>query len=132
QPTTCTFEKNAREALGDKKLQAALAGLPVGLVAQRAAARARLPEFETLRDLGRDIRNHTLEHLDQYLEIYERNAVAAGARVHWAATAEEARDTILRICKEADARLVTKGKSMVSEEIGLNKHLEAAGLEVVE
>jgi len=132
QPSTRTFTANARQALGDRNLQAALAGLPTGLVAQRAAARARLPEFEQLRDIGRDIRNHTLEHLDQYLEIYERNAIAAGAKVHWAKGSADARDVILRICRDANARVVTKGKSMVSEEIGLNKHLEAAGLEVVE
>lgn len=132
QPTARNFASNVREALGDSNLQTALAGLPTGLVAQRTAARARLPEFEPLRDIGRDIRNHTLDHLDQYLEIYERNAIAAGAHVHWAPSARDARDTILRICREANARLVTKGKSMVSEEIGLNKHLEAAGLEVVE
>lgn len=132
QPTTRTFKANAREALGDEQLQIALAGLPTGLVAQRAAARARLPEFDELRDLGRDIRNHTLDHLDQYLEIYERNAVAAGAHVHWTATGQEACDKILEICREANAQLVTKGKSMVSEEIGLNHELQNAGLEVVE
>lgn len=132
QPTTRTFKSNAREALGDEQLQTALAGLPTGLVAQRAAARARLPEFDDLRDIGRDIRNHTLDHLDQYLEIYEKNASAAGAHVHWAATGQEACDTILGICREANAHLVTKGKSMVSEEIGLNHELQQAGLEVVE
>jgi L-lactate dehydrogenase complex protein LldF len=52
--------------------------------------------------------------------------------VHWAATAADAREIVLGICREANAKLVTKGKSMVSEEIALNGHLEAAGLEVVE
>jgi L-lactate dehydrogenase complex protein LldF len=130
--TAHAFKSNVKAALKDAQLQRALAGLPTGLVAQRAAAKARLPEFEALRDVGRDIKNHTLAHLDLYLEAWERNAIAAGAKVHWAPTAADARDIISGICRDANARLVTKGKSMVSEEIGLNAHLEKSGLEVVE
>ncbi|MCB1503707.1 MAG: iron-sulfur cluster-binding protein [Hyphomicrobiaceae bacterium] len=126
------FNDNARDALKDAQLQKALAGLPGGLVAQRAAARDKLPEFEALRDVGRDLRNETLELLDVYLETYERNATAAGAKVHWAQTAEEARRIIVELCKAEGARLVTKGKSMISEEIGLNDALQDAGMEVLE
>jgi L-lactate dehydrogenase complex protein LldF len=132
QPTTLDFKANARGALGDAQLQKALAGLKGGLVAQRAAARARLPEFEHLRDVGRDIRDHALANLDLYLEEWEAKATAAGAKIHWAPTAADARDAILEICRSVDAKIVTKGKSMVSEEIALNGHLESAGLEVVE
>jgi len=130
--TATLFKSNATAALADAQLQRALAGLPGGLVAQRTAARARLPEFEALRDVGRDVRNHALANLDLYLAAYEEKATAAGAKVHWASTAAEARETILAICRDAGARLVAKGKSMVSEEIGLNAHLEKGGLEVVE
>ncbi len=130
--TAHAFKANVRAALKDAQLQRALAGLPTGLVAQRAVARARLPEFEALRDVGRDIKNDTLANLDLYLEAWEAKATAAGANVHWAPTAADAREIVLGICRDANARLVTKGKSMVSEEIGLNSHLEAAGLEVVE
>lgn len=126
------FKDNAREALKDAQLQRALGGLPGGLVAQRAAARDKLPEFESLRDVGRDLRNETLELLDVYLETYEKNATAAGAHVHWAETAADARRLIVEICNAEGAKLVTKGKSMISEEIGLNDALEAAGMEVVE
>jgi L-lactate dehydrogenase complex protein LldF len=130
--TAHAFKLNASAALKNRQLQSALAGLPTGLVAQRAAARERLPEFEALRDVGRGIRNHVLEHLDLYLEAWEEKASKAGARVHWAPTAADAREIVANICRDANARLVTKGKSMVSEEIGLNAHLEAQGLEVVE
>ncbi|MEL6373686.1 MAG: LutB/LldF family L-lactate oxidation iron-sulfur protein [Pseudomonadota bacterium] len=130
--TSHAFKDNARRALSDAQLQEALAGLPTGLVANRAKARAGLPEFEALRDQGRDIKNHTLAHLDLYLEAYERQATAAGAHVHWAPTAADARAIILDICRAQNAKLVTKGKSMISEEIGINGHLEAAGLEVAE
>jgi len=129
---THAFKQNVADALVDRELQRALKGLDGSLVAQRRAAYERLPEFEALRDIGRDIRDHALRHLDLYLEAYEKAATAAGAKVHWAADAAEAREIILSICRDAGAKIVTKGKSMVSEEIGLNAHLEAAGMEVVE
>jgi L-lactate dehydrogenase complex protein LldF len=132
QPTVESFKDNARSALADGELQSALGDLQTGFVARRAAVRSRLPEFEALRDVGRDIRDHALANLDLYLEIYEKRARQTGAVVHWAATAADACRIILGICRDADARIVTKGKSMISEEIALNAHLEAAGLEVVE
>ena len=58
--------------------------------------------------------------------------IEAGGHVHWAATAEDARAIVLGICREAGAKLVTKGKSMVAEEVVLNPALEAAGIEVAE
>ncbi len=85
-----------------------------------------------MRDIGRDIKDQTLANLDHYLEIYEQRAKEAGASVHWALDAAEARDIVLRICRQANASLVAKGKSMIAEEIALNHHLEAAGLKVVE
>ena len=132
KPTTHAFADNVRAALADRQLQQALGGLKGGLVARRTAARAALPEFEQLRDQARDIKNHVIANMDAYLEVYEKNAIAAGAVVHFAPTGADARAIILDICRAAGARMVTKGKSMISEEIALNGHLEAAGLEVVE
>ena len=127
-----TLESNAAAALADSALQRALADVPAGFVAGRARVKAALPEFETLRRQGRDIRDHTLARLDIYLEEFERNAQAAGATVLWASTGADATQTVLDICRAAGARVVTKSKSMVSEEIGLRARLEAAALEVVE
>jgi len=132
KPTAADFKANARVALDDPQLQRALSGLPTGLVAQRTSAKAALPEFEAFRTIGRDVKNHMLANLDLYLERYEAKATAHGAIVHWAETASDAREIIAKICRDVDAKLVTKGKSMVSEEIGLNDHLEAEGLRVVE
>jgi len=126
------FAANAAAALADATLQQALADMPSGFAAARAKATAALPEFEALRRMGRDIKDHTLQNLDLYLEAFERNALRAGSQVHWAATAEDACDIVLGLCRDASARLVTKSKSMVSEEIGLGARLEAAALEVVE
>lgn len=132
KPAPATFEANATAALANSALQRALADLPTGLAAARERAKSALPEFEALRRTGRDIKDHALANLDLYLEAFESNARAAGSSVHWAASAAEARDIILDICRTAQARLVAKAKSMVSEEIGLAAHLEASGLQVVE
>jgi L-lactate dehydrogenase complex protein LldF len=103
-----------------------------GFQDRRAATIAKLPEWETLRDEGRAIKNHVLAHLDLYLERFERKVTESGGQVHWARTGREACEIIERICRDVDARTVTKGKSMVAEEIGLNAHLEAAGMTMIE
>ena len=103
-----------------------------GFVAKRAVQVAELSEFEALREAAKTLKDHVLDHLDHYLERYEAAVVAAGGQVHWARDDAEARRIILDICKRVDARTVTKGKSMVSEEIGLNTALIDAGLTVVE
>ncbi|MEI2386345.1 LutB/LldF family L-lactate oxidation iron-sulfur protein [Breoghania sp. JC706] len=126
------FRENAREALDNAQLQRALTNVETNFVGKRQAATDALPEFEALRDKARDIKNHTLEHLDLYLEAYEKKVSEAGGHVHWAETAEDARNIILRICRQANAKTVTKGKSIVSEEIGLNEHLSANGIQPVE
>ena len=130
--TSPQFKENAARALADAPLQKALSNVKRGFIDKRQAAADRLPEFEALRDSARDIKNHTLAHLDLYLERYEAKVLASGGHVHFARTALEAREIVARICREAGARTVTKGKSMIAEEIGLNAHLEAAGMTPVE
>ena len=132
KPTSHAFKSNAKEALGNEPLKRALGGIKHGFVANRARARANLPEFEDLRDEARAVKEHTLAHLDLYLEAYERKVVETGGQVHWAASAEDARAAILKICRDAGAKTVTKGKSMVGEEIAINEHLEQAGITPVE
>jgi L-lactate dehydrogenase complex protein LldF len=132
EPTSHSFPANARAGLADPVLQRALGLARTGFPARRAEAIARLPEFEALRDEGRAIKDHTLAHLDFYLERYEKNVTAAGGHVHWARNAAEARAAVLDICRAAGAKIVTKGKSMVAEEIALNEHLEANGITPVE
>jgi L-lactate dehydrogenase complex protein LldF len=126
------FKTNVAHALADTALQKALRNVKRGFIVKREAARAKLPEFDTLREEARAIKDHTLSHLDLYLEAYERKVTESGGSVHYAATAADARAVVLQLCQEAGAKLVTKGKSMVTEEIGLNAHLQASGIEVVE
>src|SRR5579872_6007746 len=130
--TSSAFKENAHTALADVGLQKALARSGPSFIARRTAAVAALPEFEQLRDIARDIKNHTLANLDFYLEAWEAKVIAAGGHVHWCATADEAREAVLNICRNANARTVTKGKSMISEELGINDHLERNGITPIE
>ena len=130
--TSPAFTANATRAMADTGLQKALVRSKENFQARRSRAVAALPEFERLREIGRDIKNHTLANLDFYLETYASNVEAAGGTVHWCSTADEARATILKICQDAGAKTVTKGKSMISEEIGVNDHLARNGITPVE
>ncbi len=132
QPDSHRFKANATVALHQPNLQAALKQLELGFVAGRASCYTNLPEFEALRDRAESVLNHTLENLDAYLLEYEARVIEAGGRVHWAATPEEAREIVIGICRDADAKSVIRGKSMIGEEIGINDALEGAGFEVTE
>ena len=131
--TSQTFPENAVRAIADDRLRAALGKVREGFGgARRQAAVDRLPEFEALRDAARDIKDHVIAHLDLYLERFERRVEESGGTVHWCETPGEARDLVLRLCREVDARTVTKGKTMIAEEIGLNPFLESHGIAPVE
>ncbi|MBV8425353.1 MAG: iron-sulfur cluster-binding protein [Candidatus Eremiobacteraeota bacterium] len=132
KPTSHAFAQNAHKAIHDKNLQSALSKMQTGFGAARKAAIAQLPEWDQLCDAGRDIKMHALQYLDHYLERFEQNCVATGGQVHWCSTPDEARETILALCRKAGAKTVTKGKSMVAEEIGLNPFLEQNGIAPVE
>jgi L-lactate dehydrogenase complex protein LldF len=137
-----TFYSRIRAALDNPTLQIALDRNAERRVAGRNQRFAELPDAEAVRDRGRAIRIETLSHLDRYLEQFAANVEKHGGRVHWAADAAEARKIILDIVRRAAPQtpnsnsnslpLVAKSKSMVSEEIHLNRALEAAGVRVVE
>jgi L-lactate dehydrogenase complex protein LldF len=100
----------------------------------RQAAEGRRPPAR-IRCAARCAKAHQgpyARHLDLYLEAYERKVTASGGQVHWAETAEDARNIVLDICRAAGARTVTKGKSMITEEIALNDFLEENGIRPVE
>jgi L-lactate dehydrogenase complex protein LldF len=126
------FRESAHEALNDAGLKSALGRLKTHFALKRQEAAARYGDFEGLREAGRAIRDHSIANLDTLLETFERNVVARGGEVHWARDAAEARAIILQILRDAGAKTVTKGKSMVSEEITLNPFLEANGLIPIE
>ena len=126
------FKERADAELKNAVLKIAIDRTTGNAERKRAVAVAAFPEFQAARARGRAIKDHVIAHLDHYLEMFERNATAAGAQVHWAADDAEARAIITRICLEADAKLVTRAKSMLGEEIGLPHALADAGIERVE
>ena len=126
------FSTSARTALLDEDLKSALGNVKDGFIAKRANAVRLVPEWERIRGEAKAIKDHVLENLDHYLLAYEESVTRNGGQVHWASTPEEAAETVVALCRDADARLVAKGKSMVGEEADLNGALEAAGMEAVE
>jgi L-lactate dehydrogenase complex protein LldF len=88
--------------------------------------------YDDVRTLAGRIKQHTLDHLDHYLELFTQRAREAGAQVHFAATAQEANDICLDIARKNRCKLCVKSKSMVTEETHLVPQLEAIGVETVE
>lgn len=132
QTNPLTFNERVGAALKDENLKQALSKLNHGWVEKRRNTVAQLPEFEQMREKAAVLKDHILDHLDGYLLQYESRVIALGGQVHWARDAEEAREIILNICKRVGAKTVTRGKSMVGEEIELTGALEAAGIRNVE
>ncbi|MEM9097757.1 MAG: lactate utilization protein B [Pseudomonadota bacterium] len=130
-PKSPQFKQNAKEALANKNIQDAMS-MQAKWRQNRSNATDAVPEFEALRDAARDIKNHVLCHLAGYLEAYEAQVIASGGHVHWAETAEDARRIVLEICQSVDAKVVNKGKTMISEECGINDHLADHGIKPVE
>ncbi len=122
------FNVRAHEALGDSNLQSALAKAGGGFIHKRQIAASAEPDFETMRDQAKEVREHSLRDLDIYIQHFEAQVTRAGGQVHWAESVEDLRRIVLDICHESGARHVTKGKSMVSEEAHLNQALEEAGI----
>ena len=91
-----------------------------------------LPEWESLREAASQIKKHTITHLADYLEQFERNATKNGIHVHWAKDADEYNQIVYDILKSHEVKKVVKSKSMLTEECHLNHSLEQHGLEVIE
>src|SRR3984957_19075455 len=91
-----------------------------------------IPEWEELRELASHIKEHTLTHLDRYLEEFELNATRRGAQVHWARDAAEHNEIVLSILQDHDVLELIKSKSMLQEECAMTPYLEKRGITVVE
>jgi L-lactate dehydrogenase complex protein LldF len=132
QVQTMHFKARASMKLADARLQKNLKKLADKFVTARAAAVAELDDFEATRNAAVERRNRALAQLDVWLDAFERNATARGATVLYAETHEEAARLIVEIGKKHGVQKAIKSKSMVSEEIGLNQALSAAGITPVE
>ena len=130
--TSNTFLDNAHVALqdADKAQRRDIMALFTPLV--RNAAMESFGHFEALRAHVKQVKQHSLEHLDHYLARFEQEALHNGNHVHFAADGEQMNSIVLEICQQHSARHVAKGKSMVTEETGLNDYLKRAGIRVME
>jgi L-lactate dehydrogenase complex protein LldF len=126
--TAPAFPKAARALVGDTQMRKNVRHATNVIQAKRAKVVAEMPDWQELREAGRRLREHTLAHLDFYLERFEKNFTAAGGVVHWAKDAEEARRIVVELVKASGSDEVIKIKSMTTEEIQLNKALEGAGI----
>jgi L-lactate dehydrogenase complex protein LldF len=126
------FRARATGALQDGFLQKALTIATTRFIQLRREAFSEFPDGEALRDRGRQIKEATLQHLDRYLDQLIDNVEQRGGHVHYATSAEEARDVILGIARRTGARMAVKSKSMATEEIELNEALVHAGVTPVE
>jgi len=131
-PPATPLRERAGRALKDTFLQEALTIATTKFIDLRREAFDEFPEGEALRDRARAIKEATLQGLDHYLGLLIDNVERRGGHVHYATTAEEARQIVLDIARSTDARMAVKSKSMATEEIHLNSALEAAGVTPVE
>ncbi|MBC9717339.1 lactate utilization protein, partial [Streptomyces sp. TRM66268-LWL] len=113
------FPEAAHEAVADRTLRANLRHATHTIRDKRAKAVAELDDWAELREAGKQIKDHTLRHLDAYLVQLEAAVTAAGGTVHWATDADEANRIVTDLVRATGEREVVKVKSMATQEIGL-------------
>ncbi|USH03990.1 iron-sulfur cluster-binding protein [Grimontia kaedaensis] len=126
------FHPQAQEALGDKELRQNFRGAMDYLRGKRRDAFPDAAEEKAVRDRAEAIRQRCLSKLPELLEKLENQLTRNGIHVHWALNADEANAIFGDIANKHQATLMVKGKSMVSEEIGLNHHMEKQGVSCLE
>src|SRR5690625_57559 len=131
-----SYDERIDISLQNRYMREAVPAAQEKLTAGKRRAEVELGNWEEWRHLAEQIRAHTIEHLDYYLEQLSDHILSRGGKVHFASTAEEATTYIAEVVERATAnseeRKVVKSKSMVTEEIGLNDVLENQGVDVVE
>ena len=130
-----SFFDRVEDALNDDFMLESMAKAQDGLRGKKIAATETdesIGDWEAWRSAGEEIRQHTLNNLDYYLELLSENFSKRGGHVFFATTAEEATAYIQKVAKEKNAKTIAKAKSMVTEEIGMNEALEDIGCEVYE
>src|SRR5262249_29413653 len=126
------FHSISKKAAGDEQLKRSLNNAVLKQYTARQLRILDFPDPDAMRTLAGQIKQHTLDHLDYYLEQLKANVEKRGGHVHFASNAAEARRLIMGIANRAGCHRVIKSKSMVSEEIELAHAMEHAGMDVVE
>lgn len=130
--TSATFLQNAHNAMLQPERSLNRQRLGSLMPQLRNTGIASFGDFSALRSHVSDVRTHTLDYLDHYLDSYVREATRNGNEVHFARDGDEFNRLVADICRRHDAKQIVKGKSMVTEETALNDHLTAAGFQVTE
>lgn len=126
------FKARSKAVLDNEGQRKNFRGAMDFLQAKRRSQFSDDDELQGLRNLGQAIRQYSLANLPRLLTQLEANLTANGVQVHWAENADDANAIALDIARRVNARHIIKGKSMVSEEIGFNHAMEAAGIEALE
>ncbi|MBD3858360.1 iron-sulfur cluster-binding protein [Bacillus sp. 28A-2] len=126
------FKERIGEGLEDTVMRGAVSSAQERLYERRLSASEELGNWEKWRELGEEIRQHTLMHLGDYLYQLSESVSARGGHVFFAKTKEEASAYIQDVAQKKAAKKIVKSKSMVTEEIEMNQALEEIGCEVVE
>ncbi|HCJ11016.1 MAG TPA: (Fe-S)-binding protein [Clostridiales bacterium] len=125
------LRKDIEKALSNPNLAGALERFAEAyLVARRKTYEG--VDFERLRAEVSRLKARAAQDIGALADRFEEEARRRGAVVYRAATADDACRYIADLAGERGVRTVVKAKSMASEEIGLNTHLEGAGVRVVE
>jgi L-lactate dehydrogenase complex protein LldF len=124
--------RNAAEFINDRTHEQHLDQLLWMMRTRRDEAARRVPEWEQLRDLTSEIKEHTLSNIAHYLEMFETRARANGDTVHWAQDAHEHNQIVYQILSDRNVDLLIKSKSMLSEECETRPFLENHGIRVAE
>ena len=126
------FQKAVADALANDRLQRALYGATSAKHQAHRQGLADLHDADALRSLAADLKQHTLDHLDHYLDQFVEQARQQGASVHFANDGQQVNEIVAQIARQQQLTRCVKSKSMTTEETGLNQALEAVGMDVVE
>ncbi|MFZ4452774.1 LutB/LldF family L-lactate oxidation iron-sulfur protein [Salibacterium aidingense] len=127
-----TFNERVQTGLDDSYMRETVRSAQERLYTNKSKAENDLGHWEEWRTLSEQIRSHTLENLDYYLEQLSDNVVKNGGHIYFAQTPEEANQYVKQVAAEKEAKKIIKSKSMVTEETSMNEALEEIGIEVVE
>jgi L-lactate dehydrogenase complex protein LldF len=127
-----SVKERADLALNDEFLRKAVKFTTERLRIGKLNAAEQHGNWDEWRERGRQIRLHTIAHLDYYLNLFAENARENGVHIHFAETAAEAVRISLAIAQSKAAKSVVKSKSMVTEELHLNRALQGIGVDTVE
>ncbi len=122
------FPLAAKKLIGDTQLRHNVRHATDVIRNKRAKVVSEVADWQQLRDAGHEIKQHTLRHLDFYLEQFEAACTKAGGHVHWARDADEANQIVVGLVQAHRANEVIKVKTMTSDEVRMNAALEAAGI----